>query len=157
MRTFAARHSASRFDVDSFRRWFEDGLASLASRQWALDDIETVVLYYCIDRTWWSTDRRDDGANRERHREMRLEVRGQGSKELFDGRPSLHVAREGYRWVSDDDGILEDADRASLLAFRVLNESALFERRGECPDLRVLDLDAEASRAVKASPGALPL
>lgn len=148
--------SASRFDDDSFRRWLEDELAPLASRQWVLDDMGTVVLYYCIDRDWWRTDRRSDGANRERHWEMRLEVCGPDSKELFDGRPSLHVAREGYRWISDDESILEDATRARGLASRALSESALFERRGELPDLRVLDLDVEASRAVKADPGLFP-
>ena len=87
---------------------------------------------------------------------MRLEVRGPDSKELFDGRPSLHVAREGYRWISDDENVLEDAARARGLASRVLSESALFERRGELPDLRVLDLDVEASRAVKSDPGLFP-
>ena len=149
-------HGTSHFDDDSFRRWCEGELAPLASRQWVIDDVGTVVLYYCIDRQWWRTDRRSDGANRERHWEMRLEVRGPDSKELFDGRPSLHVAREGYRWISDDENVLEDAARARGLASRVLSESALFERRGELPDLRVLDLDVEASRAVKSDPGLFP-
>ena len=149
-------HGTSHFDDDLFRRWFEDELAPLTSRQWVLDDTGVIVLYYCIDRQWWRTDRRSDGANRERHWEMRLEVRGPDSKELFDGRPSLHVAREGYRWISDDENVLEDAARARGLASRVLSESALFERRGELPDLRVLDLDVEASRAVKSDPGLFP-
>lgn len=149
-------HGASRFDDDSFRRWLEDELAPLTSRQWVLDDAGAIVLYYCIDRQWWRTDRRSDGANRERRWEMRLEVRGPDSKELFDGRPSLHSAKEGYRWISDDESVLEEAARARGLASRVLSERALFERGGKLPDLRVLDLDVEASRAVKADPGLLP-
>lgn len=144
------------FDEESFRRWFEDGLAPLASRQWVLDDAGTVVLYYCIDRDWWRTDRRGDGANRERHWEMRLAVRGQDSGEPFDSQPPLHTAREAYRWVSDDEGVLEDVALARLLASRVLSESPLFERRGKLPGLRVLDFDAEASRTMKAGPGAFP-
>ncbi|HIZ45686.1 MAG TPA: hypothetical protein IAA19_01510 [Candidatus Olsenella pullistercoris] len=144
------------FDEESFRRWFEDGLAPLASRQWVLDDAGTVVLYYCIDRDWWRTDRRGDGANRERHWEMRLEVRGQGSGEPFGSLPPLHTAREAYHWVSDDEGVLEDVALARLLASRALSESTLFEKRGELPDLRVFDLDTEASRTMKADPGAFP-
>ena len=147
---------ASHFDDDSFRRWFENELDPLASRQWVIDEVKTVVLYFGIDRDWWRTDRRGDGTNIERHWEMRLEVRGPGSDELFDRRPSLHVAKEGYRWASDDGDVLEDAARARLLASRALSESTLFERKGELPDLRVLDLDVEASRAVKADPGLLP-
>ena len=144
------------FDEESFRRWFEDGLAPLASRQWVLDDAGTVVLYYCIDRDWWRTDRRGDGANRERHWEMRLEVRGQGSGEPFGSLPPLHTAREAYHWVSDDEGVLEDVALARLLTSRALSESTLFEKGGKLPDLRVLDLDAEASRTMKADPGAFP-
>ena len=105
----------------------------------------TVVFYYCIDRDWGCTDRCSDGADRKRRWEMRLEVRKAGSEGLFCGRPSLHAAKECFRWVSGYGSSLEDADRTCLLASQVLSESALFERRSELPDLRVLDLDVEAS------------
>lgn len=144
------------FNEESFSRWFEDGLAPLASRQWVLDDAETIALYYCIDRDWRRADRRGDGANRGRHWEMRLEVRGSEADELLAKQSSLHAAREAYRWVSDGEGVLKDAARARLLASRILSESSLFERKGELPNLRLLDLDAEASRTVEADPEAFP-
>lgn len=148
--------SESHFDEGSFRRWLEDGLAPLASQQWVLDDAATVDLCYYIDRDWWRTDHRGGDSQRERHWEMRLEVRGTSSAELFGGPPPLFAAREVYRWVSDDRGILEDSAHARLLASRVLHESPLFARRESLPDLRVLDSDAEASRAMKANPGIFP-
>lgn len=148
--------SEPNFNEDLFRRWLENGLAPLAARYWILDKAATIRLYYFIDRNWWCTDHRENGIKKERHWEMLLEICGPDSSNLFDGPPPLYTTKEGYRWVSDDEEILGDMNRARLLASQMLRDSPLFMRRNCPPDLHIFDLDVEAARAIKTNPELFP-